>query len=262
MEGCILVFACAPSISKPARCSCVWKLNCLSRKRLLTRNVFTHLFLKCRWGKRTLRSQYPPRLVTDPRFVPMSQLGHCFVRLYGEVWCSEMNQPFLWFCFCFFSLLITAQTEAACRKRGRADKNEEGQPFYAFAEQICRITHAYSTCLKRQCSISFVCFGLGVSFLLFFLNQSCHVLGLEVWWLKWPMSSVREAPPIKAKANGSLGAVSLKGSLHPLHFPTPMSQTFHSLVVAVAHPHRTALRSTHWVNFLICQFVDPARTTF
>lgn len=176
----------------------------------------------------------------------------------------QWDEPtiFCGFVFVFFSLLITAQTEAACRKRGRADKNEEGQPFYAFTEQICRITHASSTCLKRQCSISFVCFGLGVSFLLFFLNQSCHVLGLEVWWLKWPMSSVREAPPIKAKANGRLGAVSLKGSLHPLHFPTPMSQTFHSLVVAVAHPHRTALRSTHWVNFLICQFVDPARTTF
>ncbi|XP_042689873.1 protein 4.1 isoform X14 [Centrocercus urophasianus] len=46
------------------------------------------------------------------------------------------------------------------------------------------LTHTL-TCLKRQCSNSFVCFGLGFYFLFFFfLNQSCHTLDLEAWWLK------------------------------------------------------------------------------
>lgn len=171
-----------------------------------------------------------------------------------------MNQPFLW--FCFFSLLIMAQTEAACRKRGRADKNEEGQPFYAFTKQICCITHAYLTCLKRQCSNSFVCFGLGFYFLFlfFFKPELSHT---------WFGSVVAEMTHVEchrgttnqSKSQWNPGSCLFKALIALIAFSHPHEPDLPFTVVTVAHPS-PAQRCAPLTNFLICQFVDPARTTF
>lgn len=135
--------------------------------------------------------------------------------------------------------------EAACRKRGRADKNEEGQPFYAFTEQICRITHASSTCLKRQCSISFVCFGLGVSFLFFFFKPE-----LPRAWFGSLVAEVTHVECQRGTTNQSKsqrkpGSCLFKGLIAPIAFSHPHEPDlpFTGGGCGPSSPHSAALHS-------------------
>lgn len=126
----------------------------------LTRNVFTTLFLKCRWKKPTSRSQYPSQMVTKHRFVPK---GHLFLFLSLPNFFFSPTPLLLkklqWanILSFFFLFLIMAKQKLAEKPEDLIRMRKVSH--FSVSQNHITITHAdFHSALKRQWSILFIDF--------------------------------------------------------------------------------------------------------